>query len=94
MIKIWRVETNIPCLVVHVNDMSSIDVKWPRAFVKPTELIQGDLVASQSKSLKEDARCKELHLSNELLDFENFLTACITLYLVFLIVVIRANHKL
>ena len=94
MIKIWRFETTIPCLSVQVNDMSPIDIQWPRAFIKPTELIEGDLVARQSKSLKEDAWCLELHLSYELLDFENFLTAYITLYLVFLITVIRANDKL
>ena len=62
--------------------------------VKPVELIEGDLVASQSESLKEDVRREELHLSDELRNFKNLISAYLATDLILLTDVIRAYHKL
>ena len=74
--------------------MGSVDIEWPRVFLKPNELIEGDLVASQSESLKEDVRREELHLSDELRNFKNLISAYLATDLILLTDVIRAYHKL
>ena len=63
-------------------------------FVEPNELIEGDLVASQSESLKEDVRCEELHLCDELRNLEYLITAHLARDWILHCDVIRAYHKL
>ena len=63
-------------------------------FVKPNELIEGDLVASQSESLKEDVRREELHLIDELRNFKNLIAANLARDWILLSDIIRTNHKL
>ena len=74
--------------------MGFVDIERLRVFVKPNELVESDLAASQSKSLKVDVWSEELHLSYKLRNFKDLISANLARDLIFLTDVIRADHNL
>ena len=82
------------CFLTHEDYMGFVDIERLRVFVKPNELVESDLAASQSESLKVDVWSEELHLSYKLRNFKDLISANLARDLIFLTDVIRADHNL